>query len=225
MRFMEASPHTARVSGLSCQQEDDRFTLRWHWPSEIDAVYIGRSAVDGGPEGGSLRLYTKAEYKANNGYPGRMEGIGRYIYTVYAYQEDEEGPLLISQADRENELAVSSGKARIQYEIQQKSGWFRSSKTIQIQVMTEVPIGKDVLCYVKSRAAILRVKRTGCCIRSSRILRREERCCRRSRLANRILYACFSQTGKSTDNCTNWLQCETWAVVNGGKNDGNYGLV
>ncbi|WP_028559398.1 hypothetical protein [Paenibacillus pinihumi] len=153
MRFMEASPHTARVSGLSCQQEDDRFTLRWHWPSEIDAVYIGRSAVDGGPEGGSLRLYTKAEYKANNGYPGRMEGIGRYIYTVYAYQEDEEGPLLISQADRENELAVSSGKARIQYEIQQKSGWFRSSKTIQIQVMTEVPIGKDVLCYVKKQGS------------------------------------------------------------------------
>ncbi|MFC3788451.1 beta-mannanase [Paenibacillus sp. GCM10012307] len=148
---MDASPLTARVTGLSCQQEDDRFTLRWHWTTEIEAVYIERSAVDGGPDGGSLRLYTKAEYKANNGYPGRMEGIGRYIYTVYACQEDDQGPFLIRQTDGENALAISSGRARIQYEIQQKSGWFRSGKTIQIQVMTEVPIGKDVLCYVKKQ--------------------------------------------------------------------------
>lgn len=155
MRFIEAEDSSPFISGMTRVVEEDRCTLRWIWPSGIEAVYIGKSSADLAQDSSKdmteLKLYTKAEYKANNGYHSRLEGFGRFVFTVYACQEGDGGKRLILQSDNENRIEMSAGKAKIHYVISSKSGLFSKYKTIQIQVTTEVPIAKEVLCYVKKQ--------------------------------------------------------------------------
>ena len=154
MRFQLAQPDSPIITGLARTIQDDRCTLRWIWPMGLDAVYIGRSKepLHGHePEPRSLKLYTRAEYKANHGYSFRMEGVGAAIYTVYACPESGGSPLLILQPDGDNAIAVSAGRAKIHYSIRYKSNWLSKHKTVQIVVTPEVPIGEDVLCYVKKQ--------------------------------------------------------------------------
>ncbi|MDQ8737200.1 beta-mannanase [Paenibacillus sp. LHD-38] len=157
MRFTDAEDGSPAISGLTRMIEEDRCTLRWIWPSGIEAVYISRAAADksaaGNRNSDQLKLYTKAEYKANNGYHSRIEGVGIFVYTVYACQESGAGPQLIVQPNRENSIEISAGRAKIQYSISNKSGFFSKFKTVQIQVTAEVPIAKDVLCYVKKQGS------------------------------------------------------------------------
>ena len=165
MRFIDAEDGSPVISGLTRVIEEDHCTLRWIWPSGIEAVYIGKTDAEQANEGdrntGHVRLYTKAEYKANNGYHSRIEGVGLVVFTVYACQEGSEGPRLILQPNLENRIEISAGKAKIQYSIVHKSGLFRKFKTIQIQVTTEVPIAKDVLCYVKKQGSYPTSKEDG----------------------------------------------------------------
>lgn len=155
MRFIDAEDDSPIIRGLTCTTEDDQCTLRWLWPGSLEAVYIGKAPVkqvdDGVMDTGNVKLYTKAEYKANNGYHGRVEGVGRFAFTVYAYQEGSGEPQLILQPDRDNRIEISAGKAKIHYSVRYKTGLFQKFKTIQIQVTTEVPFEKDVLCYVKKQ--------------------------------------------------------------------------
>lgn len=155
MRFIDAEADSPMISGLTRTMEEDRCTLRWIWPRDLDAVYIGKVSAEqaetSGENAANVKLYTKAEYKANNGYHIRIEGFGRYIFTVYACLEGGGGPQLLLQQNRENRIEISAGKAKIYYSISDKSGFFRKLKTIQIQVTPEVPISKDVLCYVKKQ--------------------------------------------------------------------------
>lgn len=160
MRFIHADQDSPLISELTRTMEGDLCTLRWHWPASVQAVYIRKTAADQEHIEGSnnvvpnhegLKLYTKAEYKSNNGYHTRMDGIGRYMFTVYACQESEGGPELILQPNGGNTIEISAGKAKIHCSIKYKTGLFQKYKTIQITVTTEVPIGKDVLCYVKKQ--------------------------------------------------------------------------
>ncbi|WP_141499640.1 beta-mannanase [Paenibacillus luteus] len=155
MRFIEAGKDTPVISGLTRMMEEDRCTLRWTWPREIEAVYIGKAPAEQADsfagDIGNAKLYTRAEYKANNGYHSRIEGIGRYVFTVYACLEGSGGPQLVLQQEDNNRIEISAGKAKIYYSVTEKSGFFRKFKTVQIQVTTEVPVAKDVLCYVKKQ--------------------------------------------------------------------------
>lgn len=155
MRFIEAEDDSPLINGVTCSMEESLYTLRWLWPSGIDAVYIGILPAEHAHEGvrdtRHIKLYTRAEYKANNGYHGRIEGIGRYVFTVYACQEGAGVPELILQPHQENSIEISAGKAKIHYTVRYKTGLFQKFKSIQIQVTTEVPIAKEVLCYVKKQ--------------------------------------------------------------------------
>lgn len=155
MRFIDAGKDSPVISGLTRMMEEDRCTLRWTWPREIEAVYIGKLPAEQADsmagDIGNAKLYTRAEYKANNGYHSRIEGIGRYVFTVYACLEGSGGPQLVLQQDGNNRIEISAGKAKIYYSVTEKSGFFRKFKTVQIQVTTEVPIAKEVLCYVKKQ--------------------------------------------------------------------------
>ncbi|MFC7680943.1 beta-mannanase [Paenibacillus sp. GCM10028914] len=159
MRFIDAEDDSPLINGVTCNIEDNLCTLRWLWPSGIDAVYVGimpdEQEHEGALDTSNLKLYTRAEYKANNGYYSRVEGIGRYVFTVYACQEGNGsgGPLLILQPNRENSIEISAGKAQIHYSVRYKTGLFQKYKSIQIQVTTEVPIDKEVLCYVKKQGS------------------------------------------------------------------------
>lgn len=161
MRFKNAEPGEWVIQGLSYQLDEEYCTLRWNWPPGLQAVYIHRMLDDGfhSPadsshlEPGNLRLYTRDEYKANNGYRDRLDGIGQMTYTVYALSSDSEEMTLITQPDAANRIQFSTGKAMLMYSIREKSRWLQPYKTIEIQVTAEVPVPKEVLCYVKKTGA------------------------------------------------------------------------
>lgn len=160
MQFRNADPGAPVIRSLTHQLDEDRCALRWHWPEGIQAVYIHRSLADGAVSGeepvvdpGSLRLYTRNEYKANNGYQDRIDGVGRMAYTVYAAVIEDGETVLIRQPDGDNRTEFSTGKARVLYSIRQKSGWLQKFKSVEIKVTTEIPIPKDALCYVKKQGS------------------------------------------------------------------------
>lgn len=160
MKFIEADAeqglhHTPTIAGLSGSMEDDRCTLRWLWPAGVQAVYIHKADADRSAaepvSAAGLKLYTKDEYKANNGYHDRIDGIGRIVYTVYACVNEDGEQLLVRQPDESNRKMISTGKAKIRYSLRVKGGLFKKYKTVEIQVTTEVPLAKEVLCYVKKQ--------------------------------------------------------------------------
>lgn len=162
MRFIEGDEPSAPVpviSELTHRVDEDRCTLRWRWPEGIQAVYIhkapaGQEAAgspDTPPPASGLRLYTRDEYKANNGYHDRIQEIGQLVYTVYAGWSEQGETVLVKQRDGYNRTVASTGKAKIYYSVREKSGLFSKYKTVQITVTAEVPIAKDVLCYVKKQ--------------------------------------------------------------------------
>ncbi|WP_438348017.1 beta-mannanase [Paenibacillus sp. FA6] len=157
MQYLHADSSTPVIRELVHQVDEDRCILRWLWPDGIQAVYIHRVASDQEvleqPAIDSLKLYTRDEYKANNGYHERAQGIGGWVYTVFACWLDNDESVLILQEDGQNRKVVSTGRARIIYSIKQKQRLFQKYKTIQMRVTTEVPISKDVICYVKKQGS------------------------------------------------------------------------
>jgi len=135
---------------------EDRFcTLRWRWPDGVQAVCIHKAPAEETesreyPPSG-LKLYTREEYKANNGYRDRLDDIGLVSYTVYARLTENGETVLVRQEEGDNRIVVSAGKARIYYSINQKKGWFQKAKTVQMSITAEVPVSREVLCYVKKR--------------------------------------------------------------------------
>ena len=127
MRFKNAEPGEWVIQGLSYQLEDGFCTLRWSWPPGLQAVYIQREMDDGfGPptgalEPGDLRLYTRDEYKANNGYRDRVDGIGQIMYTVYAMSSEDGEMALIRRPDEANSIQFSTGKAMLAYSIRERA--------------------------------------------------------------------------------------------------------
>ncbi|MEC0309505.1 beta-mannanase [Paenibacillus lautus] len=159
MRYKNAEPGEGVIQGLSYHLDDGYCTLRWSWPPGLQAVYIHRAMDDGfgqpasDPQPGGMRLYTRDEYKANNGYRDRLDGIGQITYTVYALSSEDGEMALIRQPDETNSIRFSTGKARLVYSIREKSRWLQPYKTIEIQVTAEVPVPKEALCYVKKQGA------------------------------------------------------------------------
>ncbi|MCU6710015.1 beta-mannanase [Paenibacillus sp. J5C_2022] len=155
MQFVDADEGAPRITGLSHAVEDDQCVLRWIWPAAVDAVYISALPLggrDGGDEdAGRLKLYTKSEYKANNGFACRLNPARPYRFTVYAFVEGKEGAFLIRQSDGDNRTELSAGKAKIFYSITEKGGLFRKHKQALIEVDTETALNQDVLCYVKKQ--------------------------------------------------------------------------
>ncbi|WP_332455200.1 beta-mannanase [Paenibacillus crassostreae] len=154
---MDADSSAPVIRELVHQVKDDRCTLRWFWPDGVQAVYIYRVASDQDvldqPAIENLKLYTRDEYKANNGYHDRTQGVGGWVYTVFACSMDQGEPVLILQEDGQNRKQINTGKARIMYSLKQKRALFQKYKTIQMRVTTEVPISKDILCYVKKEGS------------------------------------------------------------------------
>ncbi|REK77620.1 beta-mannanase [Paenibacillus paeoniae] len=156
MQYIVAEEGSPLITGLAKMIEEDRCTLRWIWPAGVEAVYISQRLMDDGivweeEETGSLRLYTKSEYKANNGYICRLDRARMYRFTIYILIERDEGAALLEQQDRENRIELSANRAKIYYSVSEKTGLFRKNKSIQIQVRTEVALDSDVLCYVKKQ--------------------------------------------------------------------------
>ncbi|MNH85966.1 hypothetical protein D3C87_474030 [compost metagenome] len=169
MRFIDGDePSAPVISELTHRVDEDRCTLRWRWPEGIQSVYIHKAPVrtdtdlsEELPTVSALRLYTRDEYKANNGFHDRIQEIGQLEYTVFAGWTEQGEIILVRQHDGKNRTTASTGKARIYYSVREKSGLFSKYKTVQITVTSEVPIAKDVLCYVKKQGGYPASKEDG----------------------------------------------------------------
>lgn len=155
MRYAEESASAPAITEVTARVEDRFCTLRWRWPDGVQAVCIHKAPAET-PDHGELppsgmKLYTREEYKANNGYRDRMDDIGLIVYTIYARLSDNGEILLVRQRDGANQTTVSAGKARIYYSILQKKALFGKQKTVHMTITAEAPVPKDVLCYVKKR--------------------------------------------------------------------------
>ncbi|MDY8024428.1 beta-mannanase [Paenibacillus polymyxa] len=161
MQYRDAQPGDPVISELSHKIDDNRVVLRWQWPEGAAVVYIAKQSADAGVNGqnegevlpsfSSLKLFTREEYKAAGSYRDRIEGIGRVRYTVYPAVREDGDTYVIRQQDGTNQLELSTGRAKIRYAVHHKKSWFRSRKTVQIQVTAEVPVPQEALCYVKKR--------------------------------------------------------------------------
>ncbi|WP_405117267.1 beta-mannanase [Paenibacillus sp. FSL K6-1217] len=157
MKFAEADAVAPVIAEVVSRVEDRFCTLRWRWPDGVQAVYIHKASAEAPdhqehpPQG--MKLYTREEYKANNGYRDRLDEIGMVAYTIYVRLSENGETLLVRQQDGGNRALVSAGKARIYYAVQHKKGLFSKLKTVQMTITAEVPVPKEVLCYVKKRDA------------------------------------------------------------------------
>lgn len=155
MRYAELISTAPVITDVTSQVEDRYCTLRWRWPDGVQAVYIHKASVEE-PDPGEvppvgMKLYTREEYKSNNGYRDRLDDIGLISYTIFARLATNGETLLVRQNDGANRIVVSAGKARIYYSIQQKKGLFAKHKTVHMVITAEVPVPRNVLCYVKKR--------------------------------------------------------------------------
>ncbi|MNI51547.1 hypothetical protein D3C73_1062770 [compost metagenome] len=159
MRFIESEEGLPLITQLSCKIDEDRCKLLWQWPEGIQAVYIYIRSADREQQGeydyppsvSELKLYTREEYKAAGGYYDRIDTIGLVAYTVYACLMDDGDKCLVHQPDGKNTVEFSTGRAKIRYSITHKSSLLRKYKTVQISVLAEIEIPKEVLCYVKKQ--------------------------------------------------------------------------
>lgn len=179
MRYLDAKSEDEQViHGLTAQAEEGWCILRWLWPRGAEAVYIEKlnssgegddstslatalatgvkAVIANDPLSGSasvdtanFKLYTREEYKAANGYRDRIDHFGKIAYRVHLVTDQQGETLLVRQHDDRNVVELSAGKAQIRYTIRQQSSWFSKRKTVRIDVHAEVPVERDVLCYVK----------------------------------------------------------------------------
>lgn len=154
MQWIEPEADRRRITGLACRHEDGECTLTWNWPEGISFVYIygfenGRELPPEERAERAAKLYTREEYKANTGYRDRPEGIGRYAYRVYPGVVTEGKPAGIRQQDEDNLVRFSAGRAKIRFSIKYGGRLFSRRKTARLQFRCEIPVDRDVLCYVK----------------------------------------------------------------------------
>lgn len=88
MKYAEVDSGAPVIAEVVSRVEDRFCTLRWRWPDGVQAVCIHKASAEA-PEDGEhppsgMKLYTREEYKANNGYRDRLDEIGLVAYTIYA---------------------------------------------------------------------------------------------------------------------------------------------
>ncbi len=154
MNWREEISEGQQIRKLTYDLQENECMIHWHWPEEIPCVYIYKSPADAPfrPEEvalSQLKLYTREEYKTNGGYRERLETTGRFAIRVFPCVLAEGRPQLLYQSNDENLLLIRGGKSQIRYQLKQKSSWFGKTQSVQIRIHTEVPILKEVLCYVK----------------------------------------------------------------------------
>ncbi|MCR8644713.1 hypothetical protein NV379_18830 [Paenibacillus sp. N1-5-1-14] len=142
------------ITRVAYQLQDGECILTWQWPKDVDYVYIYsfnesqelRAEQLGS---GQLKLFTREEYKASNGYRERIDYIGMHGYRIFPCVRRDGQLSVLTQEDEHNRIRVNGGRAKIRYSIQYGNKLFRKFKTVRIQIFCEIQVPQEVLCYVK----------------------------------------------------------------------------
>lgn len=143
------------LSEIQHEFRDKTCVIKWKWPRnpEINFIYIYRLKNHETFDVKELikkegKLYTKDEYKEFNGYYERNQEVGQYTYILYpGYLEN--GQVVLVEQTEGNTVTICTGKIKIGYKMKEKNKLFSNKKVVQIIIRPDVPIHKDILCYVK----------------------------------------------------------------------------
>lgn len=146
------------IKDVVCQLQGNEYVINWHWAEDVPCVYIHRSGYDepfdvNQLSENQLRLYTREEYKAHKGLREKNEGIGRYTYRIFPCRLENGRPVMLLPQGEANIVHVRTGKAKIYYSFKRGRNWFSPYQSLQIRIFSEIPIPKDVLCYVKKEGS------------------------------------------------------------------------
>lgn len=147
------------IKDVVCQLQGNEYVINWHWAEEVPCVYVYRSGYDEPFDVTRinetlLKLYTREEYKAHKGLREKNEGIGRYTYRIFPCRLENGRPIMLVPEGDAHIVNVRTGKAKIFYSFKRGRNWFRPYQSLQIRIFSEIPIPKDVLCYVKKEGSI-----------------------------------------------------------------------
>jgi hypothetical protein len=159
MNWEKLSSPDLRIRELQSTIQDSGILLTWFWPREIDFVYIYKAHADnlreiGELERQDLKLYTREEYKVNQGYTGRLDMLGRHAYRILPGQKRNGNLVVFMQETEENLIYVSGGRAKIYFSISYKNKLLLPRKKVKVSITTELPFDKELLCFVKKREAV-----------------------------------------------------------------------
>jgi hypothetical protein len=154
MQWTNEVPGQSRITGLNYRIQNNESVLTWKWPDDVQFVYIYRFPADAEVQfenrpPNAMKLYTREEYKAKQGFVESVDGIGHYVYRVYACERGSDGLLLFLQEDDDNMLQFSTGRATIRYSIKYGKSFFGKMKPVRIELYSDVLVSKEALCYVK----------------------------------------------------------------------------
>ncbi|PLS04312.1 beta-mannanase [Neobacillus cucumis] len=147
------------IKDIKITRTDTDVHVRWFWPSKIDFVYIHKTSTDKiksnkefNPH--DLKLYTREEYKANQGYFLKLDTIGQMALRIFPGKK-EGGQLTVFRQENEHNCAYISGStAKVYFSITYKHKLFQTQKRVKMAITTELPLRKDELVYVKKSGGV-----------------------------------------------------------------------
>lgn len=153
-----SSPHL-EIKNMKSIVNDSYVHVNWHWPNEIDFVYVYKTAADRLKPNqqilaNELKLYTREEYKANQGLIFRLDKPGSIALRILPGKKVDNRLIIVNQEDERNLLNINGLNSRIYYSITYKQKLFQARKKVKITIMSELPIAKEQLVYVKKTGSI-----------------------------------------------------------------------
>ncbi|MCL2199025.1 MAG: hypothetical protein FWB80_08895 [Defluviitaleaceae bacterium] len=136
MQFSEADK---AIKNVRCLEGDDSVRITWHWPPEVEQVYIfPQDATESLADG---KLFTAQEYKKLGGYVIKKKPG---IFTYYIYPFLVAGSrTLVEQPHGENR-AEHICKTVIDYLVTKKNGFF------ELALSSRYDVAEDIICYSKN---------------------------------------------------------------------------
>jgi hypothetical protein len=146
------------IKDVVCHRQGDELVINWHWADEVSCVYVHKALRDASFDidqvsERDMKLYTREEYKVHKGLREVSEGIGQYTYRIFPCRLERGKPVLLVPDTDAHVIHVSTGRAKITYSLIRKRKWFSAYDSLQIRIFTEIPIDKEVLCYVKKEGS------------------------------------------------------------------------
>ncbi|WP_160722757.1 hypothetical protein [Bacillus sp. USDA818B3_A] len=153
-----SSPHL-EIKEMKSTVNDSDVHVSWHWQNEIEFVYVYKTAADLLKPNhqilaSELKLYTREEFKANQGLIFRLDKPGSIALRILPGKKVDNRLIIVNQEDERNLLYINGLKSRIYFSITYKQKLFQTRKKVKITIISELPIDKEQLVYVKKRGSI-----------------------------------------------------------------------
>ena len=141
-----------RITKIASQLQDGEVILTWHWPKDIDYVYVysfaeGEELLPEQLTVKQLKLFTREEYKIKSGYREKVDYIGVQGYRIFPCLR-QGGLMPLMQTDDHNVIRVNGGRAKIRWSVKYGGKLFSRYRSARIQLFCEIPVPQDTLCYV-----------------------------------------------------------------------------